>query len=141
MKKCSKCQVEKELDQFNKHSNSKTKTSSYCILCQKIYVKNHYENNKEEYAKSRFKFSKWFIDLKLTLKCERCGFDHPATLDFHHKDPKTKEFGISTAKTSGGRSRDEILEEIKKCEVLCSNCHRIEHSNIYDRYIIKNIRK
>jgi hypothetical protein len=134
MKECSKCKIEKELDEFNKHSNSKTKTSSYCILCQKIYVKNHYENNKEEYTKSRFKFSKWFLDYKLTLKCERCGFDHPATLDFHHKDPKTKEFGITIPNISG-KSKEDVFNEMKKCEVLCSNCHRIEHSKIYNNYI------
>lgn len=67
-------------------------------------------------------------EYKSTLECEKCGFTHPATLDFHHKDPYQKDFGISHAALQG-RSWDRIMEEITKCKVLCSNCHRILHYN------------
>lgn len=52
-----------------------------------------------------------------------CGYDkHPGVLDFHHLDPLTKAFGIS----SGGMSRSwqKITEEIAKCILVCANCHR-----------------
>jgi hypothetical protein len=55
--------------------------------------------------------------------CVLCGYDkHPGVLDFHHLDPSTKRFGIS----SGGYSRSwaRILEEISKCILVCANCHR-----------------
>lgn len=55
--------------------------------------------------------------------CMICGYNkHPSILDFHHIDPKTKAFGIS----SGGFSRSwvSIENEIKKCILVCANCHR-----------------
>jgi hypothetical protein len=60
--------------------------------------------------------------------CERCGFEHPAALHFHHRDPATKRFGVNTANLSRKTfSMEEIIEEVAKCEVICANCHAIEH--------------
>lgn len=56
-------------------------------------------------------------------KCQICGYNkHESVLDFHHIDPATKLFGIS----SGGFSRSwaSIEAEIRKCILVCSNCHR-----------------
>lgn len=45
-------------------------------------------------------------------------------LDFHHKDKSEKEFTIGKMK----KGSLELLEnEIKKCAVLCANCHREFH--------------
>ena len=98
---------------------------------QKEYAKKWYKKNKLrviEKNKSRTEEQrKWFINFKSQLKCELCSESHPATLDFHHKDPKEKEIGICVAMTRGW-SRDRILKEISKCSVLCSNCHRKIHA-------------
>ena len=64
----------------------------------------------------------------LNLKCKICGFNHPSALDFHHIDPKEKFKTVSDLKWSGC-SHETFITEIKKCDVLCSNCHRIEHWN------------
>ena len=133
MKICSKCKEEKELDCFFKNSQSKDNHSSYCKECQKIDKKNHYQKNKEKYKSSVFNNTKWFLDLKMDLKCEKCGFNHPAALDFHHLDPSKKEFKISGKLNV--KNKEKVLNEIKKCIVLCSNCHRIEHSTIINDYI------
>ena len=131
MKKCSKCNEEKELNQFYvNNQNKKSGLSAYCKKCQKTDKKIHYKNNKEQYTKNVFNNSLWLLEIKMELKCERCGFDHPAALDFHHKDPTQKEFGIGGRSTK--KNREKTLEEIKKCEVLCSNCHRIEHAKHYN---------
>lgn len=62
--------------------------------------------------------------IKLESGCQHCGFnEHASALQFHHKNPKTKEFAISSAI---GWKLERILKEIKKCIVLCSNCHAIE---------------
>ena len=56
-------------------------------------------------------------------KCQICGYQkHPGVLEFHHVDPGSKSFGIS----SGGFSRSwsSIEEEVKKCVLVCANCHR-----------------
>lgn len=58
-------------------------------------------------------------------KCEKCGY-HKCTkaLDFHHRDPKEKEFRISSGKSIGW---EKTKKEIEKCDLLCSNCHREIH--------------
>lgn len=59
-------------------------------------------------------------------KCIRCGYkDHPAALEFHHVSGN-KEFTIGGV---ANKSWDVIKKELDKCILLCSNCHRIEHSN------------
>ena len=61
-------------------------------------------------------------------ECEVCGYNKCVdAFDFHHKDPKEKEFSIS----SGGRTRawKKIKVELDKCVLLCSNCHRETHFN------------
>ena len=58
-------------------------------------------------------------------KCEICGYDkNIAALEFHHLDPNEKEFTIS--KTH--HSIDSVKDELNKCIVVCSNCHREIHN-------------
>jgi hypothetical protein len=59
--------------------------------------------------------------LKLAAGCHDCGFDRAAVaLDFDHIGEK--KFNVSHFNT---RSWKAIFEEIQKCEVVCSNCHRV----------------
>ena len=129
IKVCPKCKIEKLDLEFNKKKTSKDGLSSYCKECNKENLKLHYKNNKDYYYnKSRTylkKVQKWFTDYKETLKCNRCPESRPWVLDFHHLDPKEKEGAISTMINTS--SRKKILEEIDKCEILCSNCHRDLH--------------
>ena len=69
----------------------------------------------------------WLSSYKATLSCQQCGEDHPATLDFHHRDPATKDASIYEAIERRGWGKERILREIDKCDVLCSNCHRKTH--------------
>ena len=62
---------------------------------------------------------------KCTLKCTKCGYAHPAALDFHHTDPTTKEGNVHRYAASGQYKR--AFAEVEKCIVLCANCHRILH--------------
>lgn len=60
-------------------------------------------------------------------KCNRCGWKgNVVAYEFHHKDGEQKEFNLGVV---FNRSWDSIVSEILKCELLCSNCHRIEHSD------------
>lgn len=63
-------------------------------------------------------------------KCCICGFDDfQEALEFHHVDESTKEFGITQSSTT--RALDKQLEEMKKCILVCSNCHRGIHQGYY----------
>lgn len=57
--------------------------------------------------------------------CEFCGYDKDITaLDFHHLDSSQKEILPSKLYY---KSWDYAKQELDKCIVLCSNCHREEH--------------
>ena len=59
-------------------------------------------------------------------KCDICGYDGcPDVFEFHHLNPKEKEFSIS--KDGYCRSFDSIKNEIDKCVLLCCRCHREVH--------------
>jgi len=131
-KVCPKCNISKELKEFNKSLNSKDKLSSWCKICVRERSKKSYNTNKKQILNKQEKIRTerkiWINKIKSKLKCEKCGINHIAVLDFHHKDPKEKDFGI--AKVLNWKSKENILKEIKKCMILCSNCHRILHWSI-----------
>lgn len=66
-----------------------------------------------------------YIDgVKLAAGCADCGYKTAAiALDFDHL-PGFKKVGRIAA-LAGSSSLERIKEEIAKCEVVCSNCHRI----------------
>lgn len=90
-----------------------------------------YQKNKEltkERGKQVKKLAKQeWIDFKATLSCVQCGQTHPATFDFHHVNPKNKVKSVN--EWVQNRNYKQAYEEIKKCIVLCANCHRIHHYN------------
>lgn len=121
-KVCTKCGRELPLDQFNWRNKAKGTRRADCKECHSGYMKEKYKEKKLEIQ-----------DLKQELKCAKCGYNKcGAALDFHHLDPSEKDEKISKM-ISNKYTLDKIHEEIKKCIVLCANCHRefhaIEHEN------------
>jgi hypothetical protein len=95
------------------------------------YGKKYYENNKRVVqdavnALRRKNRAKW-LEYKSTLVCSRCGASHPAIIDFHHptRDGSKKDVNRLVMDNCFAQA----YEEVKRCEVLCANCHRIEHFN------------
>lgn len=95
------------------------------------YYRQHREQEKAR-AAERKQVHQWFGAYKATLACQRCGENHPATLVFHHRDPKTKELLVTQA-VHNGWSANRILEEMGKCDVLCTNCHKRLHAGLGDK--------
>jgi len=70
----------------------------------------------------------WYNNYKKTLQCSRCPEKHPGVLEFHHEDPTIKDDNITSMVHHGTlKNKEAILTEMKKCVVLCANCHRKEH--------------
>jgi 5-methylcytosine-specific restriction endonuclease McrA len=65
-----------------------------------------------------------------TNGCAICGYNKCSyALDFHHINPKTKKFNITTTSLISF-GLEKILIEMNKCVLLCSNCHdEIEWGN------------
>lgn len=62
-------------------------------------------------------------------KCQICGYDKcQRALSFHHVDPKKKEFELSAKGLT--RSWEKIQNEIKKCVLVCANCHMEIHDGV-----------
>lgn len=57
-------------------------------------------------------------------KCSACGGSEQ--LQIHHKDPAEKSFNPTRG---AGSSWDSVLAELKKCELLCVECHKDVHRN------------
>ena len=132
MKQCNKCNENKSLSEFNKNKTKPDGYQYYCRECEKVYKKKNYLHTKERYLERNSEIrerNKAFLkEIKSELKCSMCGEDHPATLDFHHRDPQEKDQMVSKA-IFRGWSIERIKKEIDKCDVLCSNCHRKLHGN------------
>ncbi len=94
--------------------------------CRRRWYHNNKESEKAHIKKRKKEIRNWFNEFRKTLKCEKCGEDHPATLDFHHANKNEKEGGIAFM-AFYGYSINKIKKEIEKCIVLCANCHRKEH--------------
>ena len=60
-------------------------------------------------------------------KCKKCGYcKNYSALSFHHIDPTTKKFGLDIRACSN-HTWQSLLEESKKCDLLCLNCHAETH--------------
>jgi predicted HNH restriction endonuclease len=134
--KCNGCNEEKSENEFSFKNKILNIRGSKCKACHAKYVKKHYKKNKKDYIQrakidkpNQLRKTKELI-LSLKIACVKCSEDHPAVLDFHHPDATIKEHNIGDL-----HSRKKIIEESKKCIVLCSNCHRKLH---YDERKIKN---
>jgi hypothetical protein len=77
-------------------------------------------------AERRQKLRAFLQAQKVGKACRCCGLTDWRVLDFHHLEPDDKEGDLARA-VRRNWSKERILREIAKCEVLCANCHRILH--------------
>lgn len=85
--------------------------------------RNRINNRAQRMVKSAF-----VQQVKVHIGCQVCSEREAVCLDFHHRDPSTKLFLVSGQHT--GYRLGRIIEEMLKCSVLCSNCHRKVHAGI-----------
>lgn len=128
MKNCPKCTLDKDEKLFYNNRNNIDGKSRICKKCQGEYDSLNYKENKEKHKqnniKSKNKKKEWWKNLKLDLKCCKCGEKRWYILDFHHLDPKKKDFHLGDYLHN---SMNKILKELKKCIPLCRNCHSEFH--------------
>ena len=114
MKTCASCYREKEDPSFHKDCNRKDNLYPYCKECAS-----------DRAALRRKKYTKPFYDYKVEKGCEICGYnEHPAALHFDHIDPDIKQEAVARM-ISKKRPAELVWQEIKKCRVLCANCHMV----------------
>lgn len=94
--------------------------------------------NKKEWSKIDVLAKKYKAVQLLGGKCEKCGQTNILTLEFHHKNESEKKYAFWDIKNY----RWSIIEkEIKKCILLCGNCHNELHLGEYNNSKYKNNKK
>lgn len=130
MKLCYGCGQTKPRTIFTKRKASKDGLNARCRECTRKATKRHYENNKEYYQKkarrNEVKYKQEFEELMRVVKdvpCMDCEREfHSCQMDFDHREGEDKKYNVSDMK---GMSLLEVKKEIAKCDVVCSNCHRM----------------
>jgi predicted HNH restriction endonuclease len=97
-----------------------------------------YEKNKdkiiagqlEKYRQLRHILNDW----RKSLSCEVCGENDEVCLDFHHCESDDKVSNVGSIVNQGAKA---VIRELKKCVVVCCNCHRKIHA--YDLKTTPNI--
>lgn len=115
-RKCKVCDKTYPLtDQyFSKFTKDQKYFRSECRDCESDIRKEAYHKRREH-----------IIEVKKNCGgCQHCGIDDWRVLVFHHRDPETKSFELSSA---GHRSKELVDAEMAKCDILCHNCHNILH--------------
>jgi 5-methylcytosine-specific restriction endonuclease McrA len=113
---CPRCQTDVKTDQFYKR-RGKDNSSVYCKSCT--------SNQTLERVRS---LKLQMIEYKGGC-CVRCGYDkYQGALEFHHLNPKEKDFNPSRLKNYS--FNEKLKNELNKCILVCSNCHREIHDEI-----------
>jgi hypothetical protein len=130
MKKCCKCLNEKPLDEFTNRAASSDGKHSRCKTCTRSASMQHYLKNRSYYVEKQrkrrlylHKKIKKLIRDRKAKPCMDCKKTYPHfVMDFDHVSGN-KKFAI--ANTLRYTDNIELLEEeLSKCELVCSNCHR-----------------
>lgn len=130
MKRCSRCTNLLPRSAFNRSARNADGLQAYCRDCSAEVSHALYETrvgrrvartSRPVYAVAR---GAWLRSLKTGRPCTDCGqvFD-PQVMQWDHLPGFEKLGNISGSWT--GRSEQEILAEIAKCELVCANCHAI----------------
>jgi hypothetical protein len=96
-----------------------------CKSCHAAYMKCNYSENhaarRATYRKRIDDRRQWLYEYLEGKRCCDCGEDDIIVLTFDHRDPKGKVESISVMNKRA--SEADLLLEMAKCDIVCSNCH------------------
>lgn len=135
LRKCRVCGItaknDNELHLFIKGTKNKYGKQLICKGCHNNLQDK--EKNKDRTNKLRkqnkqqgLEFVKEYYGFP--FECNKCGYTSElfAPFDLHHRNPDDKE---GTPSQLFKQSFDRFKKEVEKCDLVCANCHRIEHYN------------
>ncbi len=142
----SRCNGCRSADTRNWYVNHKEQAKA----SKQIYIEKNYEviaerrmryrdnHRKEEASRSTRHYRKhkkqktnlisWIKDKYTGVPCLDCnGVFHWVAMDFDHRPEEMKSFGIATKGTlmATPKNISMVMKEISKCDIVCSNCHRV----------------
>lgn len=133
-KVCPRCNVEKKFSDYHKSTKKKDGLQVNCKTCRKEVDHNSYLNSESRRLaiKTRRdankKYNSSLINrYKRFCGCHFCSENEPVALDLHHLNPDEKDLNVSVAVSYSTKC---LRKEVRKCVVLCANCHRKVHAGI-----------
>ncbi len=127
-KTCNKCKEDKPLSAFSKNKQMLDGLQYSCKECANLAARQNYHLNKERYfsnAKKRDKEMRDKVNAIKSAPCADCKQTYdPICMDFDHLPGFDKDAEISKMMRRR-QAWSKIQAEIDKCEVVCSNCHRL----------------
>lgn len=129
-KACTTCKVVKALAEFGNSRAGKDGKRWSCRTCEAAYYQQYLAGPgvrrlRNKVKSVRKKTMRKHIDALKEGPCLRCGYTFPPyCMDWDHTDSAGKVESVSRA-LDNSMPVAQILEEVGKCQLLCSNCHRI----------------
>ena len=139
---CSHCNTEVENENVAYRSSKSVK----CKTCAAAYMRAYFKARPDKAAKQRQRvtssktarraigraFVKWLKE----QPCMDCGIQYPSyVMEVDHRDPQQKRQNVSKIGFNAP-SGEALMEEVRKCDLVCANCHRERtHQRGYRRLI------
>lgn len=115
--RCKECKKKLRRIDYIKHKDRYTETNNAWRKLNPQKAKDYVAKGVNKHYRKR----RDFLNQLKNKPCIDCGETYdPECMDFDHVGKKTKNVGNLVA-----CSMERILEEIKHCEVICANCHRL----------------
>jgi len=126
---------------FKTDRGLRTEATKCQLVCKECHIKETIRREKGViWASTNERKRRLEIVNELKRKgCTICGYkneDLLRFLEFDHKDPKEKTFGIARAIIRNDVTIEDIVKECAKCRVLCGHCHRVHTRNQIEAGII-----
>ena len=125
---CNGCNLNRFKNEFSWRNKSKGTLQSICKFCFREQDKQRWKtDNKRKQSHKINRDSRRKENIRLLNKylqniwCIDCHETDSIVLEFDHK--RDKKYDVSYM-VHGGWSWRRIAEEIRKCDVVCANCHR-----------------
>ena len=122
-KQCSRCKKSRLIKFFSRDARRKDGLQHRCKDCQSQLSRSHYEKNKPVYKLRESTKKQGGKKLIRSLKagpCVDCELSYPYCI-MHFDHVRGDKTASLSKMCSYGSER--IMEEIAKCELVCSNCH------------------
>ena len=95
----------------------------HCNEQSRLWRENNKERNDELRRSTVERNKQKMNELKSKMKCVSCGDERRGCLQFHHVEPSSKSFQVTTNKMGS----PDLANELSKCVCLCANCHALYH--------------
>lgn len=127
----------KEHDKYGRKSKYINGHNSRKFDDPKQSIKNYRTRNRRKYKQAKkliIRQNRVELLLYKGGKCTICGLTYDGTnatiFDLHHRIPTEKEFNLGYT-TFDRKKLEDIYKEAEKCDIVCSNCHRLLHNDKY----------